>query len=48
MTWAGHTEMLGLAEVRKISGKGLENVWKLIFKISYEPCFEDQSEENSV
>jgi len=26
--------MLGLEKVRKISGKGLEKVWKFIFKIA--------------
>jgi len=30
----GPTEMLGLEKVRKISGKGLEKVWKFIFKIA--------------
>jgi len=29
--------MLGLEEVRKMSEKVLEKVWKFIFKIAYEP-----------
>jgi len=33
LTWVGHTEMLGLEKVLKMSGKGLEKVWKFIFKI---------------
>jgi len=34
LTWVGHTEMLGQEKVWTMSGKGLEKVWKFVFKIA--------------